>query len=93
MNGPAGIESYRAANTIEAGRVESNQVKRVTSLPADDRRQFPSAYKAITFEGEVINGVRHNAVTHVKVRAATAQEDVIAVLDLNTAVIPRIECA
>ncbi len=31
----------------------------------------------------------HNAVTHVKVRAAAAQEDVIAVLNLNTAVIPR----
>src|SRR5882762_9863647 len=64
-------------------------VEWIPALYRQDGRHLPSADEAVAFEGQVVNGVRDEPMSGVKIRRPAAAENVRAVLNDNPGIVAR----
>src|SRR5438445_6410534 len=55
-------------------------VHRIAALQRADGCQRPPTLEAVTFEGQIVDGVDHESMTGIKIGTALAAEDIRAVL-------------
>src|SRR5215510_13279757 len=84
-------QNQRSDRVSDAGDVSARNYygKWISTLRAHNRRQLPSAYRAIAFERQLINRVDDEAVTGIEVGVAFAAYDVQAVRHDHSVAVAR----
>ena len=82
------IRANGVASTRRVGCGEDD-VEWIPALYGQDGRHFPSADEAVAFEGQVVNGIRHEPMPGVKIGRPATAENVRAVLNDNPGIVAR----